>query len=139
MSPALRPFRVEGKAVQLAGYLAQEEIGDLVGCSCIGDEVVIDLSDTHFLIGLVEVGGALRLDFHMAHDGAARARSWSRRLPAGTGGREIARRIALDVRALARELAPLRRNPPVPVAPGGAGSAGDAGDAGGDVSGPGGF
>ncbi|MFB7619643.1 hypothetical protein [Kitasatospora sp. NPDC056181] len=117
MNPALRPFRVEGRAIPLAKYLAEEEIGDLVGCSCIGNEVTIDLSDTHFLIGLVDLGGGLRLNFHMAHDGPAHARSWSRRLPAEAGPREIARRIALDVATLARELAPLREKPPVPPTP----------------------
>ncbi|MEV0531923.1 hypothetical protein [Kitasatospora sp. NPDC050463] len=114
MSPVLRPFRVEGKAIQLAKYLAEEEIGDLVGCSCIGNDVTIDLSDTHFLISLVDLGGGLRLNFHMAHDGPARARSWSRRLPAEAGPRDIARRIALDVATLDREIAPLRNKPPLP-------------------------
>ncbi|MFI6846338.1 hypothetical protein OG535_01635 [Kitasatospora sp. NBC_00085] len=117
MNPALRPFRVEGRAIPLAKYLAEEEIGDLVGCSCIGNEVTIDLSDTHFLISLVDLGGALRLNFHMAHDGPAHARSWSRGLPAEAGSREIARRIALDVATLARELAPLRDKPPKPPRP----------------------
>ncbi|MEU6239446.1 hypothetical protein [Kitasatospora sp. NPDC047058] len=110
----MRPFRVEGKAIQLAKYLAEEEIGDLVGCSCIGNEVTIDLSDTHVLISLVDVGEALRLNFHMTHDGPAHARSWSRRLPAGAGPGEIARRIALDIETLGRELAPLRNKPPTP-------------------------
>ncbi|MFG3053343.1 hypothetical protein ACGFZP_20660 [Kitasatospora sp. NPDC048239] len=114
MSPALRPFRIEGKAIQLARHLADAQIADLVRCSCIGNEVAIDLSDTHVLITLVDLDGALRLTFHMTHDGPARARSWSRHLPPGAGAGDIAHRIAADLHTLERELAPLRRNPPAP-------------------------
>ncbi|MFJ3792743.1 hypothetical protein [Kitasatospora sp. NPDC090091] len=114
MSPVLRPFRVEGRAIQLAKYLAEERIDDLVRCSCIGNEVSIDLSDTHFLIGLGGPGGTVRLNFQMTHDGPAHARSWNRYLPAGSGPEDIAHRIALDIATLGRELAPLRENPPNP-------------------------
>ncbi|WP_395298024.1 hypothetical protein ACF9IK_34700 [Kitasatospora hibisci] len=116
MSPALRPFRVEGRAIQLAKYLAEERIDDLVRCSCIGNEVSIDQSDTHFLIGLGGLDGTVRLNFQMTHDGPAHARSWNRYLPAGSGPEDIAHRIALDIATLGRELAPLRENPPVPRA-----------------------
>ncbi len=112
MTPVERPFLVRGKAVPLARYLAEEAIEGLVACSCIGNEVSIDLADTRILVNLVEVADVLRLDFHMVQDGPAKPRSWSRRLPVGTGPREIASRIALDVRTLERELAPLRRRPP---------------------------
>ncbi|MER7757912.1 hypothetical protein [Kitasatospora sp. NPDC097643] len=112
MESEARPFVVRGRAVPLARYLAEEEIEGLVACSCIGNEVTLDFSDTRILVSLVDVAGVVRLNFHMVQDGPAAARSWSRRLPAGLGPREIAGRIAVDVRALARELAPLRRNPP---------------------------
>ncbi len=112
VSPMDRPFLVRGKAVPLARYLAEEDIEGLVACSCIGNEVSIDLPDTRILVSLVDVADGLRLNFHMVQDGPAKPRSWSRRLPAGTGPRETAARIALDVRTLERELAPLRRRPP---------------------------
>ncbi|MFE4518533.1 hypothetical protein ACFRMQ_30620 [Kitasatospora sp. NPDC056783] len=107
-----RPFLVRGKAVPLARYLAEEAIEGLVACSCIGNEVSIDLADTRILVNLVDIADVLRLNFHMVQNGPAKPRSWSRRLPVGTGPREIASRIALDVRTLERELAPLRRRPP---------------------------
>ncbi|MGW7449665.1 hypothetical protein [Kitasatospora sp. NPDC054795] len=112
MNPAERPFLVRGKAVPLARYLAEADIEGLVACSCIGNEVSIDLADTRILVNLVDVADVVRLNFDMVQDGPAKPRSWSRRLPAGTGPREIASRIALDVRALERELAPLRLRPP---------------------------
>ncbi len=112
MTPVERPFLVRGKAVPLARYLAEEDIEGLVACSCIGNEVSIDLADTRILVSLVDVADVVRLNFDMVQDGPAKPRSWSRRLPAGTGPREIASRIALDVRTLERELAPLRRRPP---------------------------
>ncbi|WP_369185733.1 hypothetical protein [Streptomyces sp. Y1] len=107
-----RPILVRGRAVPLARYLAEEEIAGLVACSCIGNEVTIDLPDTRVLVGLVDVAGVVRLNFHMVHAGAAKPRSWSRLLPVGTGPDEIAARIARDVRTLERELAPLRRRSP---------------------------
>ncbi|MER7583767.1 hypothetical protein [Kitasatospora sp. NPDC097691] len=112
MSPVDRPFLVRGRAVPLARYLAEEDLEGLVACSCIGNEVSIDLADTRILVSLVDVADVVRLNFHMVQDGPAKPRSWSRRLPAGTAAREIAARIALDVRTLERELAPLRRRPP---------------------------
>ncbi|MFF7994570.1 hypothetical protein ACFZDG_32915 [Kitasatospora xanthocidica] len=112
MTPVDRPFLVRGKAVPLARYLAEEEIEGLVACSCIGNEVTIDLADTRILVSLVDVADVLRLNFDMVQDGPAKPRSWSRRLPSGTGPRDVAARIALDVRTLERELAPLRRRPP---------------------------
>ncbi|MEU9080465.1 hypothetical protein ACFYUY_39870 [Kitasatospora sp. NPDC004745] len=112
MGPVVRPFVVRGRAVPLARYLAEEDIEGLVACSCIGNEVTIDLADTRILVTLAEVNGMVRLNFDMVQDGPAKARSWSRRLPAGSGPGELAGRIALDVRTLVRELAPLRRNPP---------------------------
>ncbi|MFJ6617655.1 hypothetical protein ACIQOW_08790 [Kitasatospora sp. NPDC091335] len=108
-----RPFLVRGRAVPLARYLAEEDIEGLVACSCIGNEVSIDLADTRILVSLADAADAVRLNFDMVQDGPAKPRSWSRRLPLGTGPREIATRIALDVRTLERELAPLRRRPPL--------------------------
>ncbi|MFI2612964.1 hypothetical protein [Kitasatospora sp. NPDC018619] len=99
----------------LARYLAEEDIAGLVACSCIGNEVCIDLADTRILVTLVDIADVLRLNFHMVQDGPAKPRSWSRRLPVGTGPGGIASRIALDVRTLERELAPLRRRPPRPA------------------------
>ncbi|MFH8383845.1 hypothetical protein ACH4E7_23330 [Kitasatospora sp. NPDC018058] len=110
--PVARPFLIRGRAVPLARYLAEEGIEGLVACSCIGNEVTIDLADTRILVSLVDVAGVVRLNFHMVQDGPAKPRSWSRRLPSETEPREIAARIARDVRTLERELAPLRRRPP---------------------------
>ncbi|MFI6151094.1 hypothetical protein ACIBCA_00150 [Kitasatospora sp. NPDC051170] len=107
-----RPILVRGRAVPLARHLAEQDIEGLVACSCIGNDVTIDLTDTRVLVSLVDVAGTVRLNFHMVHDGPAKSRSWSRLLPAGTDHAEIATRIARDVRTLERELAPLRRHPP---------------------------
>ncbi|WP_031077500.1 hypothetical protein [Streptomyces sp. NRRL WC-3742] len=99
----------------MARHLAEQDIDGLVACSCIGNEVTIDLTDTRVLVSLVDVAGVVRLNFHMVHDGPAKSRSWSRMLPAGTGHAEIATRIARDVRTLERELAPLRRQSPTGI------------------------
>lgn len=112
MVAVIRPYLIRGRAVPLARYLAEEDIEGLVACSCIGNEVTIDLVDTRILVTLADVAGAVRLNFDMVQDGPAKARSWSRRLPGDAGPGELAARIAVDVRTLARELAPLRRNPP---------------------------
>ncbi|MGW2376708.1 MULTISPECIES: hypothetical protein [Kitasatospora] len=107
-----RPFLVRGRAVPLARYLAEEQIEGLVACSCIGNEVTIDLGDTRILVTLADVGGVVGLTFHMVQDGPAKARTWTRRLSSDTAPRELAASIARDVRTLERELAPLRRRPP---------------------------
>ncbi|MBO1420128.1 hypothetical protein [Streptomyces sp. FH025] len=107
-----RPFLVRGRAVPLARYLAEEDIDGLVACSCIGNEVTIDLPDTRILVNLVDVGGVVGLNFHMVQDGPAKARTWTRRLPSESEPKELAACIARDVRTLERELTPLRRRPP---------------------------
>lgn len=112
MGSVVRPFLVRGRAVPLARYLAEEEIEGLVACSCIGNEVTIDLADTRILVSLADVGAVVGLTFHMVQDGPAKPRSWTRRLPGDAGSKELATCIARDVRTLERELAPLRRRPP---------------------------
>ncbi|MER6303810.1 hypothetical protein ABT247_30235 [Kitasatospora sp. NPDC001539] len=76
MGSVARPFLIRGRAVPLARYLAEEEIEGLVACSCIGNEVTIDLGDTRILVVLSDLAGVVRLDFHMVQDGPAKAQCW---------------------------------------------------------------
>ncbi|UXY19858.1 hypothetical protein N8I84_14815 [Streptomyces cynarae] len=107
MATRVRKFHVAGTAARLARHLLDADVEQLVRFSCVGDEVTLDIPDTHFHVHLRESGDSFQLQFRMTHDGPAKPRSWSRRLPVSDGLPGIARCIAGDVRTMARELAPL--------------------------------